>query len=69
MVDSHEKHMQREETKANWIKVSVAGLGNAFRMAFEDVFVRALERYHIMQRTYTINQYGFSMLEGGFTNN
>jgi hypothetical protein len=58
MVASHEKNMHREATNANWIKVSVAGLGKALRMAFEEVFVRALDRYHIMQRIYSINQYG-----------
>jgi hypothetical protein len=56
MVDSHEKHMQREETKANWIKVRVAGLGKALRMAFEEVFVRALDRYQTMERIYSTNQ-------------
>jgi hypothetical protein len=54
MVANHEKNMHKEATKANWIKVSVAGLGKAFRMAFEEVFVRALDRYHIMQRIYSI---------------
>jgi hypothetical protein len=55
IVASHEKNMQREATKANWIKVSVAGFGKALRMAFEEVFVRALERYQIMQRIYSID--------------
>lgn len=49
--------MQREETKANWIKVRVAGLGKALRMAFEEVFVRALDRYQTMERIYSINQW------------
>ena len=62
MVASHEKKMQKEATKANWIKVSVAGLGNALRMDFEDEFVRALDIYQTMQRIYNINQYGISIL-------
>ncbi len=50
MVASHEKKMQKEATKANWISVSVAGFGNALRIALEDVFVRALDMYQIIQR-------------------
>ena len=59
IVDSHEKHIQREETKANWIKVRVAGLGKAFRMAFEEVFVSALDKYQTIERIYGINQWVF----------
>jgi len=55
MVDSHEKHMQREETNANWIKVRVAGLGKALRIAFDEVFVSALDRYQTIDRIYGIN--------------
>jgi hypothetical protein len=36
--------------------VRVAGLGKALRIDFEDVFVRALDMYHIMQRIYDFNQ-------------
>lgn len=50
MVASHEKKTQKEATKANWIRVSVAGFGNALRMALEDVFVRALDIYQMIQR-------------------
>jgi hypothetical protein len=63
MVASHEKKMQKEATKANWIRVSVAGLGNALRIAFEDVLVRALDIYQTMQRIYNDNQHGNSILE------
>jgi hypothetical protein len=78
MVASHEKNMHKEATNANWIKVSVAGLGKALRMAFEEVFVRALDRYQIMQSIYTSIRTGNSQVrgrgggrgrEGGFTNN
>jgi len=65
IVASHEKNMQKEATKANWIKVSVAGLGKALRMDFEDVFVRALDIYQIMQRIYNGNQYGISVCKEG----
>ena len=47
---SQEKRRQKNATKPNWIRVSVAGFGNALRMAFEDVFVKALETYHTIQR-------------------
>jgi len=49
-VASHEKKMQKEETKANWIRVRVAGLGSALRIDFDDVFVKALDRYQIIHR-------------------
>ena len=55
--DSQEKRTQKNATKANCIKVSVAGFGNALRMDFEEVFVRALEVYHIIQRVYNKHQY------------
>lgn len=44
--------MQNVATKANWIRVRVAGLGKALRMLFEEVLVKALEKYQIMQRVY-----------------
>ena len=34
------------DTEANWSTVKVAGLGKAFRIVFEDVFVRADVKYH-----------------------
>ena len=37
------------ETDANCTIVRVAGFGNAFRIDFDDVFVRAEVRYHTMQ--------------------
>lgn len=64
MVASHEKNMHKEATNANWIKVSVAGLGKALRMAFEEVFVRALDRYQIMQSIYTSIRMGNSQVRG-----
>lgn len=50
MVASQEKRRQKEVTRENWTKVRVAGFGKTFRMALEEVFVRALEVYHIIQR-------------------
>lgn len=50
MVDSQEKKRQRKATKKNWMSVRVAGLGKAMRMDFEEVFVKALDMYHITQR-------------------
>ena len=52
-VDSHEKNTQKEETNANCMRVSVAGLGRALRIDFEEVFVKALEKYQMMQRICT----------------
>ena len=53
MVESQEKNRQRKATKKNWMSVRVAGFGNALRIDFEDVFVRALDMYHIMHRIYS----------------
>lgn len=64
MVESQEKKRQRKATKKNWMSVRVAGLGNALRMDFEDVFVKALDMYHIIQRIYDY-QYWLSKREGG----
>ena len=50
--ESQEKKTQKNATKANCMRVRVAGFGNAFRIDFEDVFVRALERYHTIHKTY-----------------
>lgn len=52
IVASHENSMQKKATNANWISVRVAGFGKALRMDFDEVFVRALEVYHIIQRVY-----------------
>ena len=48
--------MHQEETKTNWIKVRVMGLGKTVRMDFEDVLVRAEEVYHTRQRTFRRQQ-------------
>jgi len=37
-------------TKPNCIRVRVAGLGKALRIALEDVFVKALDVYHTRHR-------------------
>jgi hypothetical protein len=58
MVESQEKKMQRVDTKANCIRVKVAGLGNAFNMDFEEVFVSALDIYQIMQSTTNLGETG-----------
>lgn len=52
---SLEKKTQNEDTKANCMRVSVAGLGNVLRMVLEDVLVRALDIYQVMQRIYNGN--------------
>ena len=44
--------MHQVETKANWMSVRVIGLGKAFRMDFEEVFVRAEDMYHIRHKIY-----------------
>lgn len=56
-VDSQENRTQKNATKANCIRVRVAGFGKALRMDFEEVFVRALEVYHIIQRVYSKHQH------------
>ncbi len=52
MVVSHEKNIHKEATNANWIKVSVAGLGKALRMAFEEVLVKIEAMYHTAHNVY-----------------
>jgi hypothetical protein len=49
---SAEKRRQYVETKPNCMSVRVAGFGNAIKMVFEEVFVRAEEKYQIMQSVY-----------------
>lgn len=51
---SQEKKTQNVATKPNWIRVRVAGLGKVLRMAFEEVFVMALDIYQTRQRTYSL---------------
>jgi len=47
-----EKKMHHEETKANCMSVRVIGLGKAFRIDLEEVFVRADDRYHMRHSIY-----------------
>lgn len=51
-VESQLKRRQKKATKANCIMVRVAGLGKALRMDLEDVFVRALDKYHMIHNVY-----------------
>jgi hypothetical protein len=57
--------MQKEATNANWIRVRVAGFGKALRMAFEEVLVRALDIYQMMQSIYILNQHLYLYCEEG----
>ncbi len=43
--------MHQEDTKANWIRVRVIGLGKTLRMDFDEVLVRAELMYQMRQRT------------------
>lgn len=49
-VASHASKMQREDTKANWTSVKVAGLSKALRMDLDEVLVKADDVYHMRQR-------------------
>lgn len=49
---SAEKRRQYDETNPNCMSVRVAGFGKAIKIVFEEVFVRAEERYQIMQSVY-----------------
>lgn len=49
-VDSQEKKMQKPDTNANCMRVRLAGLRKALRIDFEEVLVRALEKYQMIQR-------------------
>ena len=40
------------DTKANWTRVRVIGLGKAFKIDFDEVFVRAELVYQTRQRIY-----------------
>lgn len=51
-VASHEKKTQYDATKPNCMRVRVAGLGKELRMDFEEVLVKALEKYHIKHNAY-----------------
>lgn len=53
-VANQEKNRQKVATKPNCISVRVAGFGKAIRIDFEEVFVRALEKYQMMQRIYIL---------------
>jgi len=44
------------DTKANWIMVKVIGIGRAFKMDFEDVFVRAEVKYQITHKVWNMDQ-------------
>lgn len=59
---SAEKRRQYEETNPNCMSVKVAGFGKAIKMVFEEVFVRAEDRYQTMQSVYdhqhTVRQRG-----------
>jgi hypothetical protein len=54
-VASHEKKRQNDATNANCIRVRVAGLGKALRIDFEDVLVKAEEKYHTIHRICTVS--------------
>jgi hypothetical protein len=47
-----------DETKANWTRVSVAGLLKAMRIDFDEVFVRADEVYHSRHRICVVQHAG-----------
>ena len=49
---SQAQRTQYEETKANCIRVRVAGWSKAFKMDFEDVLVSADDAYHSTHRIY-----------------
>jgi hypothetical protein len=49
LVDRYESSRHHNDTKANWTIVRVMGLGSAFKMDFEDVFVNAEVVYQIRQ--------------------
>ena len=53
MWASQAKSTHQEDTKANWIRVRVIGLGKALRMDFEEVFVRAELMYQTRQSIYS----------------
>jgi hypothetical protein len=52
LLASAEKRRQYDATNPNCMSVRVAGFGKDIKMVFEEVFVRADERYQIMQSVY-----------------
>lgn len=46
---SAERKTHQNETRRNWIMVSVTGFGSAVKMALEEVFVRIEVPYQIAQ--------------------
>jgi hypothetical protein len=55
MLASQEKRRQNEATKANWMRVRVAGLGKVLRIDFEDVLVKALDMNQAKQSIYGLS--------------
>ena len=55
---SHAMKTHSDETKANWTRVSVAGLLKAMRIDFDEVFVRADEVYHSRHRICVVQHAG-----------
>jgi hypothetical protein len=47
--ESHENKRQYKDTRANCMRVNVAGLSKALSMDLDEVFVRADDQYHITQ--------------------
>lgn len=50
IVASQAMNTQSDDTKANWTSVRVAGMLKALRIDFDEVLVKAEEKYHVMQR-------------------
>ena len=46
MLASQARIIHRDETKANWTSVRVAGISKALRIDLDDVLVRAEDVYH-----------------------
>lgn len=52
LVDTYTSNRHQNETNANCTIVNVMGMGRAFKMDFDDVFVTAEVKYQITQSAY-----------------
>lgn len=47
-MERYTNNKHQKETNANWTMVRVIGIGRAFKIDFEDVFVRAEVKYQMI---------------------
>lgn len=56
MDASHDSNRHHDDTNANCMMVSVAGLSKAVNIVFDDVLVKAEDQYHMTHNVYQANR-------------